>query len=61
MMFVSALRKAAVPFEFHLYEQGPHGFGLAPANPILASWAARCADWLGLHSFTNSKATTPTK
>ena len=34
----SALRKAGVPFELHLYEQGPHGFGLAPANPILATW-----------------------
>jgi acetyl esterase/lipase len=56
MMFASALRKAGVPFEFHLYEQGPHGFGLAPTNPILASWASRCADWLGLHGFTKRKA-----
>lgn len=52
LMFVAALRKAGVSFEFHLYEQGPHGFGLAPANPVLASWTARCADWLGLHGFT---------
>ena len=52
MMFASALRKAGVPFEFHLYEQGPHGVGLAPTNPYLASWAQRCADWLGLHGFT---------
>lgn len=55
LMFVSALRKAGVPFELHLYEQGPHGFGLAPANPILASWAQRCADWLGLHGFVKAK------
>ena len=55
LMFVSALRKASVPFELHLYEQGPHGFGLAPTNPILASWADRCADWLGLHGFTKAK------
>ena len=61
LMFVSALRKAGVPFEFHLYEQGPHGFGLAPGNPILATWGARCADWLGLHGFTHSKAVTPEK
>ncbi len=57
MMFAAALRRAGVPFEFHLYEQGPHGFGLAPTNPILASWAGRCADWLGLHGFTRSKST----
>jgi acetyl esterase/lipase len=61
MMFASALRKAGVPFEFHLYEQGPHGFGLAPANPILVSWAARCADWLGLQGFIKPKVITATK
>jgi acetyl esterase/lipase len=63
MMFADALRKAKVPFEFHLYEQGPHGFGLAPANPILATWTGRCADWLGLHGFTKPKtaASTTTK
>ena len=55
MMFAAALRKAGVPFEFHLYEQGPHGVGLAPANPYLASWAARCADWLGLHGFRQNR------
>lgn len=51
MLYVSALRKNGVPFEVHLYEQGPHGFGLAPTNPYLASWAGRCADWLTLHGF----------
>ncbi|MEQ1603264.1 MAG: alpha/beta hydrolase [Pyrinomonadaceae bacterium] len=51
MLFASALRKNGVPFEFHLYEQGPHGVGLAPTNPYLASWAARCADWLVLRGF----------
>lgn len=55
LMFADALRKAHVPFEIHLYEQGPHGFGLAPTNPILASWTDRCADWLGLHGFTKAK------
>lgn len=55
LMFAAALRKAGVPFEIHLYEQGPHGFGLAPTNPILASWKERCADWLGVHNFIPSK------
>ena len=55
LMFVSALRKAGVPFEFHLYERGPHGFGLAPTDPILATWTARCADWLGVHGFKSKK------
>jgi len=51
LLFVSALRKAGVPFEFHLYERGPHGFGLGGKDPILATWPDRCADWLRLHSF----------
>lgn len=53
--FAMALRKAGVPFEFHLYERGPHGFGLAQKDPILATWPGRCADWLGLHGFAATK------
>ncbi|PYS98231.1 MAG: alpha/beta hydrolase [Acidobacteria bacterium] len=55
LLFVAALRKAKVPVEFHLYEKGPHGFGLAPTDPVLATWAARAADWLTLHGFTKPK------
>jgi len=51
LLFIMALRKAGVPFEFHLYERGPHGFGLGKKDPILATWPDRCADWLRLHSF----------
>lgn len=51
LQYVAALRRAGVAFEFHSYERGPHGFGLAPNDPILASWADRCADWLGIRNF----------
>jgi pectinesterase len=51
VMFVAALRKAGVPVEFHLYERGPHGFGLGRDDPILSTWPARCADWLRVHGF----------
>jgi acetyl esterase/lipase len=61
MAFAAALRKNGVPFEFHLYEQGPHGVGLAPTNPYLASWAERCADWLGVHGFIKTKLPVTTK
>lgn len=61
LLYAEALRKAKVPFEMHIYEQGPHGFGLAPTNPILASWTERCADWLSLHGFTKVKNTALTK
>ena len=56
MMFAAALRRAGVPFELHLYERGPHGFGLGEKDPVLATWPARCADWLRLHGFTNRPA-----
>lgn len=56
LMFADALRKNKVPLEMHIYEQGPHGFGLAPTNPVLASWTDRCADWLGVRGFTKAKA-----
>ena len=51
LLFVAALRKAGVPFELHLYERGPHGFGLGGNDPILSTWPARCADWLRVHGF----------
>jgi dipeptidyl aminopeptidase/acylaminoacyl peptidase len=49
--FAEALRKVGVPFEMHIYERGPHGFGLGGDNPILSTWPARCADWLRLQGF----------
>lgn len=43
--FYQALRAAGVPAEMHLYEEGTHGFGLAPSDPVLSSWTERWADW----------------
>jgi acetyl esterase/lipase len=44
--FYLALRKAGVPAELHIYEQGRHGLGLAPDVLAVSSWPGRCADWL---------------
>lgn len=55
LLFANALRKNGVPFELHLYERGPHGFGLAPNDPVLASWADRCADWLASRGFATPR------
>jgi acetyl esterase/lipase len=46
VMFYMALRKAGVPAEMHIYEQGPHGVGLAATDEALSSWPGRLADWL---------------
>jgi len=53
--FYLALRKAGVPAEMHIYEKGEHGFGLAPKDPILSSWPARCADWMRSHGWLEKK------
>ena len=51
IMFYSALRKAGVPAEMHIYLQGPHGVGLATNNPVLHSWPDRLADWLKVQGY----------
>jgi acetyl esterase/lipase len=54
VMFYSALRKAGVPAEIHIYERGPHGVGLAQTDEALSTWPARLADWLRVHGLLNS-------
>lgn len=44
--FYEALHKHHVPVEMHLYEQGPHGFGLARQYPLLSTWPGLCRNWL---------------
>jgi acetyl esterase/lipase len=61
LLFADALRRAGVPFEIHLYERGPHGFGLAPNDPVLATWTERCADWLRIHDFAKAKIAAASK
>lgn len=44
--FYTALRRAHVPAELHIYEEGQHGVGLGKKNPVLKTWPERLADWL---------------
>ncbi len=46
VLFYLALRKAGVPAEMHIYDKGPHGFGLGSLDAVLSTWPARLADWL---------------
>lgn len=45
-----ALRKAGVPAEMHIFEQGPHGVGLAINNPALSEWPKLLMNWMRVHS-----------
>ena len=51
VLFYLALRKAKVPVEMHIFEQGPHGFGLGKKDPALKQWPGLCAEWLAEHGF----------
>jgi acetyl esterase/lipase len=44
--FYLALRKAKVAAEMHIFENGPHGVGLALGDPALSAWPALLANWL---------------
>jgi acetyl esterase/lipase len=56
LQFVAALRKNGVPFDFHVYEKGPHGIGLSqgkngiPADDV-HPWAKDLIFWLKIRGF----------
>jgi acetyl esterase/lipase len=44
--FYLALRRAKVPAELHIFENGPHGVGLALGDPSLSAWPVLLTNWL---------------
>ena len=46
IFFYLALRKAKVPAEMHIYENGRHGFGLGKQLGAVSSWPLRCTEWM---------------
>jgi acetyl esterase/lipase len=44
--FYLALRNAGVPAEMHIFQNGPHGVGLAPTDATLSAWGGLLANWL---------------
>jgi acetyl esterase/lipase len=51
VMFYSALVKAKVPAELHLFQHGGHGAGLATANPQLSVWPDLLIKWMRERGF----------
>jgi acetyl esterase/lipase len=45
-----ALRKAKVPAELHVFQNGPHGVGLAMEDPALSEWSKLLTNWLRIHA-----------
>jgi acetyl esterase/lipase len=46
VMFYTALIKAGVPAEMHIFQHGGHGSGLAPTNPQLQPWTDMLIKWM---------------
>jgi acetyl esterase/lipase len=44
--FYLALRRAGVPAELHVFQNGDHGFGLAQYDAVLSAWSSLLANWL---------------
>lgn len=54
LLFAAALRKAAVPFDLHIYQKGPHGLGLGTRDWDPAKrhpWTHDCLYWLNQRGF----------
>ena len=49
--FYTALVRAGVPAELHLFEQGPHGTGLAQGYPALSAWPELLENWFRLNGW----------
>lgn len=45
LVYASALRKAKVPFELHIYPTGGHGYGLRKTEEPVTTWPDRLEDW----------------
>lgn len=46
---IQSWRAAQRPVEFHLYEQGGHGFGMYPKETTSTGWFDAFVRWLGMH------------
>lgn len=46
LVYYTALKKAGVPVEMHLYAQGGHGFGLRRTNLPITEWPRLVETWL---------------
>lgn len=44
--FFLALKKSKVPAEMHLFENGPHGVGMALSDPVLSTWPNLLMNWM---------------
>jgi len=52
---IDSWRAAKRPVEFHLYEQGGHGFGMYPKTTTSTGWFDAFARWLDMHGYLKKR------
>jgi acetyl esterase/lipase len=52
---IDSWRTAKRPVEFHLYEQGGHGFGMYPKTTTSTGWFDAYTRWLAMHGYLARK------
>lgn len=62
LLYATALRKAKVPFELHVFEKGEHGLGLGTGweghikpEPSFQAWPKLCESWLKGQGFLEKR------
>lgn len=55
LAFYAACHQAGVPAELHIYQQGPHGVGLAFGHPALENWISVAGSWLRQNGLLTEK------
>lgn len=53
---IESWRAAQKPVEFHLYEQGGHGFGMYPKETTSTGWFNAFVSWLTMHGMAKPQA-----
>lgn len=51
--YYMALKRAGVPAEMHVYEQGQHGYGMGKGDPALSTWTELCIHWMNKSGLLN--------
>lgn len=55
LKMMSALKKAGVTAEMHIYSGGGHGFGMRAGEKPHTTWPQRCEEWMRTEGFLTTK------
>lgn len=53
--YALAMQKHKIPCELHIYQQGGHGYGLAPWGGTQSAWPETCRKWMEVNGFLTIK------